>query len=288
MVSVIIPSYNREKTIARAVNSILNQTYKDIEVIVVDDCSSDKTIEILTSIKDKRFSYYKLDKNSGACVARNLGIEKAKGDYIAFQDSDDEWLPDKLEKQMKAFDNKDIDVVFCPFNKVSDEKTEIHPVLPEGIVNRDTLLGKSCVSTQTLIAKKECFDKIKFDPLMPRMQDYDITIRLSEKYTFYFVNKPLVNMYVQGDSISRNKTKLLNAEIRILSKYQKEAAEFPAFRYYNIGALGAAKRACKFKAKQEYKEVYNLCPNLKNRLKYLFVSATDFSRSEFDKKQEMQ
>ena len=66
MVSVIIPSYNREKTIKRAVESVLNQTYKDIEVIVVDDCSSDKTIEILTSIKDKRFSYYKLDKNSGA------------------------------------------------------------------------------------------------------------------------------------------------------------------------------------------------------------------------------
>ena len=96
MVSVIIPSYNREKTIKRAVESGLNQTYKDIEVIVVDDCSSDKTIEILTSIKDKRFSYYKLDKNSGACVARNLGIEKVKGDYIFLHDSDDEWLPDKL------------------------------------------------------------------------------------------------------------------------------------------------------------------------------------------------
>mgnify|MGYP002768677544 FL=1 len=284
MVSVIIPSYNREKTIKRAVESVLNQTYKDIEVIVVDDCSSDKTIEILTSIKDKRFSYYKLDKNSGACVARNLGIEKAKGDYIAFQDSDDEWLSDKLEKQMKAFDNKDIDVVFCPFNKVSDEKTDIHPVLPEGKVSRETLLGKSCVSTQTLIGKKECFDSIKFDPLMPRFQDYDITIRLSEKYNFYFVNKPLVNMYVQGDSISKNITKLLNAEIRILSKYQKEAAECPAFRYYNIGALGAAKRACKFKAKQEYKEVYNLRPNLNNWLKYVFVSATDFSRSKYKSK----
>lgn len=284
MVSVIIPSYNREKTIKRAVESVLNQTYKDIEVIVVDDCSSDKTIEILTSIKDKRFSYYKLDKNSGACVARNLGIEKAKGEFIAFQDSDDEWLSDKLEKQMKAFDNKDIDVVFCPFNKVSNEKTEIHPVLHEGIVSRDALIGKSCVSTQTLIAKKECFDKIKFDPFMPRLQDYDITIRLSEKYNFYFVNKPLVNMYVQGDSISKNRTKLLNAEIRILSKYQKEAAEYPAFRYYNIGALGAAKRACKFKAKHEYKEVYNLRPNLNNWLKYVFVSATDFSRSEYKSK----
>ncbi|HBM99565.1 MAG TPA: glycosyltransferase family 2 protein [Ruminococcus sp.] len=281
MVSVIIPSYNREKTIKRAVDSVFNQTYNDLEVIVVDDCSTDKTIEVLASIKDDRFSYYKLDMNSGACVARNLGIEKAKGDYIAFQDSDDEWLPDKLEKQMKAFDNKDIDVVFCPFNKVVNQKTEIHPVLPEGIVNRDALLGKSCVSTQTLIAKKECFDKIKFDPLMPRMQDYDITIRLSEKYTFYFVNKPLVNMYVQGDSISKNKTKLLNAEIRILSKYQKEAAEFPAFRYYNIGAFGAAKRACKFKAKQEYKALYKIKPSVKNLLKYIFVAITDISRKSY-------
>lgn len=99
MVSVIIPSYNRENTIVRAVNSVLNQTYKDIEVIVVDDCSKDRTLELLSSIKDERLKFFKLEKNSGACVARNFGIEKANGEFIAFQDSDDEWLPEKLKSR---------------------------------------------------------------------------------------------------------------------------------------------------------------------------------------------
>lgn len=280
MVSVIIPSYNREKTIKRAVESVLNQTYSDLEVIVVDDCSTDNTLEVLKSIDDSRLKTYKLDKNSGACVARNYGIEKAKGEYVAFHDSDDEWFADKLEKQLKAFADKSVDLVFCPFNKVGDNETKIHPVLPEGKVSRSTLLGRSCVSTQTLIGKKVCFENIKFDPLMPRLQDYDIVIRLSEKYSIYFVNEPLVNMYVQGDSISKNKTKLLNAETRILSKYQKEADEYPAFRYYNVGALGAAKRACKYKASNEYKEIYKLKPNFKNLLKYIYVAITDISRKK--------
>lgn len=84
MVTVIIPSYNREKTIKRAVDSVLNQTYKDIEVIVVDDCSTDNTLDVVKSIKDSRLKVFKLNENSGACVARNFGIEKAK--YVAITD----------------------------------------------------------------------------------------------------------------------------------------------------------------------------------------------------------
>ena len=103
MVSVIIPTYNRGSLIGRAIVSVLNQTYKDIEVLVIDDASTDYTETVVDSIKDERLHYYKLEKNGGACRARNVGISKAQGEYIAFLDSDDEWMSNKIELQYKEY-----------------------------------------------------------------------------------------------------------------------------------------------------------------------------------------
>jgi len=97
MISVIMPTYNRARTLKRAIDSVLAQTYSDIELIVVDDCSTDNTKDIVDKYSDERLRYVRLKKNSGACVARNVGIEKAKGEYIAFQDSDDYWEKEKIE-----------------------------------------------------------------------------------------------------------------------------------------------------------------------------------------------
>ena len=99
-ISVIIPTYNRGNMIERAVRSVLNQTYNNIEVIVVDDGSTDNTEEVIKDIKDTSVIYIK-EANAGACVARNKGIDVSSGDYIAFLDSDDEWFPEKLEIQYK-------------------------------------------------------------------------------------------------------------------------------------------------------------------------------------------
>ena len=119
MISVVIPSYNRENTISNSIESVLKQTYSDIEVIVVDDGSTDKTEDIVKGIGDNRIRYIKLEKNSGACVARNIGIMNANGSYIAFQDSDDIWHPDKLEKQYQAIKKYNADLVFCKMIKIS-------------------------------------------------------------------------------------------------------------------------------------------------------------------------
>ena len=100
-ISVIIPVYNREKTIKYCLDSVLTQTYKNLEVILVDDCSTDNSINIINSYNDSRIKLFTLDKNSGAQYCRNFGIKKASYDWIAFLDSDDEWLPDKLEKQVQ-------------------------------------------------------------------------------------------------------------------------------------------------------------------------------------------
>ena len=278
MVSVIIPAYNRENTIERAVMSVLNQTYKDLELIVVDDCSKDNTVEVLKSIEDDRLKIIELEKNSGACVARNVGIENAQGDYIAFQDSDDEWLLDKLEKQMAIFEKEKVDLVFCAFNRFGLGEDLTYPKLPEGIVERKVLLEDSRISTQTLIGKKECFEKIKFDPEMPRLQDYDITIRLSKKYRIYFVNQPLVNMYVQNDSISKNNDKLIKAESMILSKYKDDVEKYEDFKYHNVRVLAIYKRIGGYKSSYEYKTLYKMKPSVSSLLKYIYTKVTDITK----------
>lgn len=281
MVSVIIPSYNREKTIERAVMSVLNQTYKDLELIVVDDCSKDNTVEVLKSIKDDRFKIIELEKNSGACVARNVGVENAQGDYIAFQDSDDEWLLDKLEKQMAIFEKEKVDLVFCAFNRFGLGKNFTCPKLSEGIVERKTLLEDSRISTQTLVGKKECFENVKFDPEMPRLQDYDITIRLSKKYSIYFVNEPLVNMYVQNDSISISKNKMIRAETIIFSKYKDDIEKYKDFKYHNMLGLASAKRKSGYKSSYEYKTLYKMKPSVSSLLKYIYTKITDITKKNY-------
>lgn len=98
-VSVVIPTYNRAHLVGRAIQSVLNQTYQDFEIIVVDDGSTDNTEEVVKSFNDPRIRYIRHDQNRGGSAARNTGIKMARGEYIAFQDSDDEWLPEKLESR---------------------------------------------------------------------------------------------------------------------------------------------------------------------------------------------
>jgi len=125
-ISVISPTYNRAHLITRAVHSVLNQTYQDFEYIVVDDASTDNTEEVIKGFKDERIKYIKHEKNRGPSAARNTGIKAAKGEYIGFLDSDDEWLPEQAEKQVSKFlespDN--VGVIYCGHVVISDETGE--------------------------------------------------------------------------------------------------------------------------------------------------------------------
>ena len=112
LVSVIIPTYNRAHLIKRSAESVLNQTYTNLELIIVDDGSTDDTEEVVKTLNDNRVTYIK-QPNQGACAARNNGIDHAKGEFIAFQDSDDVWHEDKLEKQIKCLKETGADFCFC-------------------------------------------------------------------------------------------------------------------------------------------------------------------------------
>lgn len=159
LVSVILPTYNREKTLLRSIYSVLNQSYQNLELLIIDDGSNDQTEKLVGSIRDNRIIYIKYSKNRGACAARNIGIAHARGNYIAFQDSDDEWLPQKLDLQIKLLNTTNSDIVFCSFFKHHKEKVIL--IKPKFNVSKtniyNQLLMGNFISTQTLLCKKKVF-----------------------------------------------------------------------------------------------------------------------------------
>jgi len=189
-VSVIIPTYNRALLIRRAIASVLRQTYQDFEIIVIDDCSDDNTHVMVENFKDKRIRYIKHLENKGSAAARNTGIKIAQGEYIAFQDSDDEWLPEKLERQMNVFNNAppEVGVVYTRFKKIKNNKRSYLAFYwvaqKEGDIHNNLLNG-NYITTSTTVIKRECFDKTgMFDESLPRFQDWELWLRISRYYHF--------------------------------------------------------------------------------------------------------
>lgn len=226
MVSVIIPSYNRADKILPAVESVLTQTYSDLELIIVDDGSGDNTKEVIESINDSRIRYV-YQENAGACAARNNGINQAKGEYIAFHDSDDIWHKDKLEKQMDALLKNDADIVCCKLIKIySDGKTEFKPnKLRQGFMKPVTnLFG---IGTQTIVAKRKVFDEFSFDTEFPCFQECELLYRAAKKFSLYCLDEGLVDYFVGNDSISSNHTKKYYACKLFLQKHPELIKEYP-------------------------------------------------------------
>lgn len=274
MISVIIPSYNRAATIERSVRSVLNQTYRDIELIVVDDCSSDNTKEVIENIDDSRLRYYCLEKNGGACVARNKGIELSKGEYIAFQDSDDVWKPNKLELQLEKLLKSDADVCFCNMIRhyQSDNTVSYFPKgLTEGHITYKQLYEYSRVSTQTIFAKREVCMKHRFDPFVKKSQDYDWVLRAGREYSFYYTEEVLVEQYFQSDSITNGgKEKSIEMCRYFLKKYRKECKADHNLYVAFLNQIAHNKRILGQNPSAEYKKMYKLTGSKKILAKYIF------------------
>ncbi len=243
VVSIIIPTYNRANLIGESISSVLNQTFKDFEVIIVDDGSVDNTESVVKSFNDARIKYIKCEKNRGACVARNLGIKIAKGKYIAFQDSDDKWLPEKLEKQIKVLTAcQENSIVYTGFWRIKDNKKIYIPLnrvkQKDGNVYKELLNG-NFISTQTLLVKKKCLEKSGvFDENLPRFQDWDLVLRLAKYYDFKFIDEPLALCYFTSKSISTDSNALLKAFRIIEEKYFKDLSnKLLAKHYFRVGNI---------------------------------------------------
>jgi glycosyltransferase involved in cell wall biosynthesis len=216
LISVIVPTYNRAQLLTRAIQSILAQTYSDLEVIVVDDASTDDTQGQLINIKllDQRISYLRHEVNQGAQVARNTGIRAARGNYIAFLDSDNEWLPSKLERQMALFAqaSNSLGVVYCGYKIISQNEEINKLIFPKyrGYIYQ-LALQNWVADTSTIVVRREILEKIHgFDENIPAFQEWDLCIRLARECEFDFVPKCLT-LYHQHASPSISKDNLKNA-----------------------------------------------------------------------------
>lgn len=203
LVSVIMPVYNREDLIKTAINSILNQTYVNFELIVVDDGSTDKTVDIIRSISDNRIKLIVSDENKGSSGARNLGLEMISGDYILYLDSDNEWEPNYIDVVMGAFlELPDADAVYVGqllYKDINDDPFAIR----FGSFNKSLLMNGNYIDLNCLSYKREVHEKVGgFDETLNRLVDWDLIFRISNYFKVYSV-PVLISKYYFGAAKNR-------------------------------------------------------------------------------------
>lgn len=229
LISVIIPTFNRSKFIETAIMSVINQTYTNIEIIIVDDCSTDNTKQIIDSIQFTNIKYFLLTKNSGAQVARNKGIIESAGEWIAFLDSDDTWHKDKLKIQYNLLkENNFNEMIVIHSNcliKHDDKniKQEWQMPITDGNVY-DLLLERPSTLFPSIMTSKKALLLINLlDENVPSYQEWDTSIRLAMYCSFIHVKKPLFT-YLQhkSDNISKNKDVEIAGYNYIVNKYKND------------------------------------------------------------------
>jgi glycosyltransferase involved in cell wall biosynthesis len=205
-ISVIVPAYNAERTILETITSVLQQTFSDFELIVINDGSTDKTLELLNTVKDSRLKIFSYE-NGGESVARNRGISQATGEFMAFLDADDLWTPDKLELQLAALQqNPEVGVAYS-WAYYIDEKGESlqadQPIFFEGNVYAELLVRDFIVSGSNCLIRREAIESVgEFDPALPCAADWDYWLRLAARWSFVVVPKPQIFYRISSNSAS--------------------------------------------------------------------------------------
>jgi glycosyltransferase involved in cell wall biosynthesis len=223
-VSVIIPSYNHEKYVAEAIQSVLDQTYQDFEIVITDDGSSDNTVEVIKSFTDPRIRLFCLPKNRGACVAANHCIKESKGEFIALLNSDDVFVPEKLEKQVNFLDlHFDIGAVFSYAQFIDDEsnvfsqdKNIYYQNFIQSNKNRFEWLNYfffngNCLCHPSILIRKECYGAVgRYDQRLAQLPDLEFWIRLCQKYEIFIIPEKLVKFRLRNNeaNVSGNKPEM--------------------------------------------------------------------------------
>lgn len=236
LVSVVIPMYNSGKYITPTIQSVLCQTYNNLEVIVVDDCSKDNSIEVVEGLAkdDARIRCISQEKNGGAAVARNRGIKEAKGRYIAFLDSDDLWTPDKIEKQLVLMKEKNAVFAYCAYDWVDENVDQVKGKIKikEQVRYKD-LLTKTLISTPTAIYDRYYYGDVEM-PLRRTGQDYAFWMVLLKKGDAFGISDALVHVRRRPGSLSKNKFQNLKDiwEVQTINEgINKVSASWHLLRY---------------------------------------------------------
>lgn len=233
-VDIIMPAYNSGKYIANAIESVLAQKYEDLKLYVVDDGSVDDTKLIIETYINKNPGKiaYSFQKNKGPAAARNKGISESNGEYIAFLDSDDIWYPEKLEKQISLFNNKNTGFIYCD-NYFVDEQRGIFQSYSRNVklLSGDILLDLFCdffIITSSIVLRRECINQVGlFDEMLIVGEDYDFFLRLAKFFKADVVKEKLWERRVLSNSLSR-KDFVLDArnDLMILKRFLSNNSDF--------------------------------------------------------------
>lgn len=210
-ISVITPVYNDSLFLNRTINSVLNQTYKNLELIIIDDNSSDNSLSIIKSFKDERIKIIHNETNKGAAYSRNIGIKNASGDFIAFLDGDDYWFPTKLEKQLNFMIINKINFSYTNYF-VFDFKEQKDVALVTGpkIVSHKDFMKTDYIGCLTAMYKKSIISDLQIPNSIRKRNDYALWLLISEKCSCYLLNEALASYSINNNGISSaNKLLLL-------------------------------------------------------------------------------
>ncbi|MHC4321510.1 MAG: glycosyltransferase family 2 protein [Planctomycetota bacterium] len=270
-VSVIIHTYNNEKFIAETVESVLNQTYKDYEIIVVDDGSVDGTRDALLPYMQEIIYHYK--ENGGIASAKNAGISLSQAEFIAFLDHDDLWVPDKLKLQMESFnENPQVGLVYAKYTSFRDGK-ELRTKPEKGYSGWifKELLAKSFVQTSTVVVKRECLNAVgPYDESFSLGDEYDMFLRIAKKFQCGFIDKGLTRYRVHDTNASNNDFLFDNENLGVYKKIynnftdldgeEKKILRKRIARYSMKVAEGLYSQGKREESKEYQKEANNYLP----------------------------
>jgi glycosyltransferase involved in cell wall biosynthesis len=224
LVSIITPTYNSEKFITETIQSVQNQNYKNWEMLIVDDCSSDKTVAIIQQFMedDHRIHLIRLNKNSGASKARNKAISEVKGDFMTFLDADDIWFPDFIENSIATIQETGIPFVFSSYRR-SNEKLEFvysDFIVPQKVTYTDILKTNSISCLTAFIDVKKL--GVKLMPDIRKRQDMGLWLKYLKEIPFaYGIQKPKAIYRIRENSLSRDKKKLLKYQWQFYRDVEK-------------------------------------------------------------------
>lgn len=233
-VSVVIPTYNRAATIGASIQSVLNQTWQNFELIIVDDGSTDNTRQVVEAFADDRIRYICQEQNGGASHARNTGIKLAECEFVAFLDSDDEWRPEKLKKQMETMlkASEKVGLVYCRMRALRRERDPV--ICPPLSMGKERLAGnllrqlavQNLIGTPTILARKKCLNQVAgFDENLRCLEDWDMVCRIAEQWTIGFVDEILVDVHDTEGSVTYNAKGYMEARCHLIARYDKLLAE---------------------------------------------------------------
>lgn len=232
LISVVMPTYNHAKFIGKAIDSVLNQTYKNFELFIIDNYSEDETAKIVTSYEDDRIIYLKFRNNGIIAAARNHGIKHSHGEYIAFLDSDDFWLPEKLEKQIILFQiSNETAMVYTRFKTIEGD-TISSSIFPKngryksGNIFKSLYL-RSFVACSTVMIKRSVLDQVGLfstDPDLIAIEDTDLWLRIALKHVIKCTNNlPLILYRIHAKSISQGYIQNMRRSLIIKKRHKKYA-----------------------------------------------------------------